>query len=239
MKTIVFTLIAVSLIVVASYCCDAKEENLVLYFDFEGNGKTAIDRSGNGNDGTIIGATRVDGKLGKGLSFDGEDDDISFPLTGLLPTAGSILMWVNQLDVDADNSRYIFNHHDPNRIYIKSPGGNLLVTIGSGGQAGTDEILKIGEWYHIALAWDNGQYELYLDGESVQKGTHQGLNAINQTSHLCNHRGTQAFNSAVVDEFKVFSQALDTASIQKAVQGEAVSAVGKLTTAWGRIKLQQ
>ena len=236
----IFALMAVSLIVVASYCDAAvKEENLVLYFDFEGKGKTAIDRSGNGNDGTIIGATRVDDKLGKSLSFDGEDDDISFPLKGLLPTAGTILIWVKQLDVDADNSRYIFNHHDPNRIYIKAPGGNLLVTIGNVGQPATGKMLKVGEWYHIALAWDNGKYELYLDGELVQEGAYKGLNAINPTSHLCNHKGMQAFNSALVDELKVFSQTLDKASIQKAIQGEAVFASGKIAITWSQIKASE
>lgn len=237
MKTLVFTLIAVSLIV-ANFCDAAKEENLVLYFDFEEKGNTAIDRSGNGNDGTIIGATRVDGKIGKGLSFDGEDDDISFPLKGLLPTAGTILIWVKQLEVSADNSRYIFNHHDPNRIYIKAPEGNLLVTLGNTGLPATGKILEIGVWYHIALVLDNGKYELYLDGELVQEGTYEGLNAINPTSHLCNHKGMQAFNSAVVDELKVFSQTLDKASIQKAIQGEAVFASGKIATTWATVKKQ-
>ncbi len=236
MKTLVFTLIAVSLIV-ANFC-DAIEENLVLYFDFEEKGNTAIDRSGNDNDGTIIGAKRVDGKIGQGLSFDGEDDDISFSLKGLLPTAGTILIWVKQLEVSADNSRYIFNHHDPNRIYIKAPEGNLLVTLGNTGLPGTGKILEIGVWYHIALVLDDGKYELYLDGESVQKGTYKGLNAINPTSHLCNHKGTEAFNSAVVDELKVFSQALDKASIKKEIQSEAVFASGKIATTWATVKKQ-
>lgn len=40
----------------------------------EGNGNTAEDSSGNGNDGKIHGAKWVDGKFGKALEFDGTDD---------------------------------------------------------------------------------------------------------------------------------------------------------------------
>ncbi|MBC8229976.1 LamG domain-containing protein [bacterium] len=238
MKTLGLILVIVSLIALPNYFTTAKEENLVLYFDFEETGNTAIDKSGNGNDGNIIGAKRSDGKIGKGLSFDGEDDDISFPLKGLFPTAGTIFIWVNQNEVSADNSRYIFNHHDPNRIYIKAPEGNLLVTLGNTGLPATGKILTVGVWYHIALAWDNGKYELYLDGELVQEGTYKGLNDINPSSHLCNHKGIDAFNSAIVDELKVFSQTLDETSIRKAVQGEAVFASDKIATTWSTIKSQ-
>ncbi|MBA3043924.1 hypothetical protein FP804_02165, partial [archaeon] len=51
------------------------EEGLVAcwYFD-ENNGTTAYDSSGNGNDGTIYGATWTDGINGSALSFDEVDD---------------------------------------------------------------------------------------------------------------------------------------------------------------------
>lgn len=70
---------------------------------------TIRDRSGNNNNGTIAGATWV--RLPSGLwvnSFDGVDDSISFPSTGLYDFAAnssfSIVAWVNPIDVA---SRYI------------------------------------------------------------------------------------------------------------------------------------
>lgn len=48
------------------------------HFD-EGSGNIAKDSSGNGYDGIIHGATWVDGKFGKALSFDGVDDYITKP----------------------------------------------------------------------------------------------------------------------------------------------------------------
>ena len=38
----------------------------------EGNGNTVEDLSGNGNDGTIVGAKWTDGQSGKALEFDGQ-----------------------------------------------------------------------------------------------------------------------------------------------------------------------
>jgi hypothetical protein len=49
----------------------AQENELVAEWHFdEGEGNIVKDSSGNGNDGTIYGATWVDGKFGKALSFD-------------------------------------------------------------------------------------------------------------------------------------------------------------------------
>ncbi len=70
-------------------------EVLVLHFD-EGSGTVAKDESGHGNDGTVYGATWVEGKYGKALSFDGMNDyvDVGNP-SFLSNTAGSISFWVN------------------------------------------------------------------------------------------------------------------------------------------------
>ncbi|MHA1362065.1 MAG: hypothetical protein ACTSP1_05905 [Candidatus Freyarchaeota archaeon] len=52
----------------------------ILYFDFdEGTGSTAYDKSGKSNDGTIYGATWVDGRFGEALEFDGKDDYLAAP----------------------------------------------------------------------------------------------------------------------------------------------------------------
>ena len=50
------------------------QEGLVQWFTFEGSGDIAKDESGNGNDGTIVGATRVPGRFGKGISIGQKDE---------------------------------------------------------------------------------------------------------------------------------------------------------------------
>ncbi|TFH39276.1 MAG: hypothetical protein E4G94_11185 [ANME-2 cluster archaeon] len=66
---------------------------LVAEWHFDGN---AEDSSGNGNDGIIFGATFVDGKVGKALSFDGRSY-IDIPKSSSLDinrNAVSISLWV-------------------------------------------------------------------------------------------------------------------------------------------------
>ena len=46
----------------------AQDQHTVLLYTFEtGNGDTVKDLSGNGNDGTLMGPKRGDGKVGQGL----------------------------------------------------------------------------------------------------------------------------------------------------------------------------
>ena len=95
-KTIVGTLILIALTGMFAGVHAQGDDGLVggWHFD-EGSGSVAKDSSGNGNDGTIHGATWVDGKFGKALSFDGEDDYVSVttPLTNVENTF-TMELWV-------------------------------------------------------------------------------------------------------------------------------------------------
>ncbi len=63
---IVFCFLVASLLCISSYVAEAVEP--ILWFSFEDSGDVAKDASGNGNDGTIVGAKIVSGgKYGKGL----------------------------------------------------------------------------------------------------------------------------------------------------------------------------
>ena len=85
---------------------DQIEEGLVVYYNFnEGKGTVVKDNTGR-NIGTIYGATWVDGKFGKALSFDGVDDKINIPssvLNGLNDVTSEF--WVKT----TDNHGYIIS----------------------------------------------------------------------------------------------------------------------------------
>jgi len=84
------------------------QKGLVGYWRFdEGIGSTAKDSSPYGNDGTIYGATWVDGKFGKALYFDGVDDSAKVETQFFDPYIAkqfTLTMWVNI---------YIDNTQDP------------------------------------------------------------------------------------------------------------------------------
>ena len=63
----------------------------------EGGGTTAYDSSGNDNDGTIYGASWVDGKVGKALSFDGDNDYVEIPSVNP-QKAITVCAWIKSYD---------------------------------------------------------------------------------------------------------------------------------------------
>ena len=65
------------------------------YWNFEeNNGDTAYDRSGNGNDGTIHGASWTTGISGNALSFDGVDDYVDIGNNVKPPFPVTVSAWV-------------------------------------------------------------------------------------------------------------------------------------------------
>ena len=67
------TLLFIVCVLVLSMAGNAAAE-LVAYWTFdEGSGDTVIDSTGNGNDGTLMGAQWGEGKFGNALEFNGAD----------------------------------------------------------------------------------------------------------------------------------------------------------------------
>jgi hypothetical protein len=67
---------------------------LSAHFD-EGSGTVAGDSSGYGNNGTIYGATWVAGEYGQALSFNGTNNYVEVPSSGILaPSSITIEFWV-------------------------------------------------------------------------------------------------------------------------------------------------
>nr|AEI30279.1 conserved hypothetical protein [uncultured microorganism] len=85
------------------------DSNTVAYWDFnEGSGNMLYDLSGNGNNGTIYGATWTDGKIDNALSFDGVDDYVKVPRSSSLEPVQAITIecWV-YAEVQNTNIQYI------------------------------------------------------------------------------------------------------------------------------------
>ena len=94
-------------------------DNLKLYFPFNGN---AVDESGNGNHGTVNGASLIPDRFGENnsaYSFDGINDNIDLSNTLNLPISNAITysFWTN---IGNSDRYYLFDFSQPstNRIAI-------------------------------------------------------------------------------------------------------------------------
>lgn len=105
----------------------------------EGSGTTAYDKSGNGNNGTLYnGASWTDGKYGKAVSFDGENDYVRVPADFLPTNAITVCLWIKAYDYS-------------NTVWRKFINAGPWATAGIfGGQCRLTEDL-----WSIGLTWDN------------------------------------------------------------------------------------
>ena len=136
--------------------------NMKLYLPFERN---ANDFSGNGNNGTVSGASLVGGKFGKCYSFDGVDDRIV--LDGVLPCgAGStIALWMT-FDEMTSGIHYIlgttasgirYNATDNTLLYYQYPAESANYT--------TISFIPSATWHHVAAVRTTARnVNWYIDG---------------------------------------------------------------------------
>jgi len=182
------------------------------HFD-EGSGTTAYDSSGNDNDGTINGATWIDGKFGKALSFDGIDDyvrvsdDESLELTGDV----SIAVWIKPV-IDSD-------YHG-----IVSRGASYEYELAADFREGTYDLawrhtntarnfpnfFTDGEiWYFVTAVRDSNELRMYKNGEYFDSATFSGSPEPSTNPLDIGKRSLSGYRfEGVIDEVFLFNRAL-------------------------------
>ncbi len=157
------------------------DEGLILYLPFDENtGTTAYDKSDNGYNGTISGATWCPGHKNTGVDFDNVDDNINLgdvtELNGA--SALTVMGWLDQNSVPAsDNNRWVFKYIDDDNflnIYAAT-NGDFIFYVESGGAVATGKFSLSGsvsadEMFYVAVVYDGTQADnasrmiIYLNG---------------------------------------------------------------------------
>ena len=180
-----------SLVFVLSLVSDAfpaDDPDLVIYYDFEGFGNNSfvLDKSGKGNDATVVGdvsglpgsgphgseACQITGN-GSYLDLDGPN----FPLEYVPTTAFTLAYWMkpeNTGDTQTIFSALADPHSWCHGGYVRNGAYHAHV-----GDADNKYIInayegtvEFGEWHHMALTWEivPGEYgggAMYVDGELI------------------------------------------------------------------------
>lgn len=156
---------------------DSESELLAKWSMDENTGETVIDSSGNGNDGTINGATWTDGKSGNALSFEWSSQDnvkIDYQESQIATDELTLEVWIYPTAWDNIYAGY-------NRIISKQPvyllrGANgsahfQILTQNHGYQGVYSGYLELNQWHHIVGTFDGRNIKLYVD--NVLAGTNQ------------------------------------------------------------------
>jgi len=196
----------------------------------DGAGTTAVDASGNGNDGTLEGDPEwVDGWLGGAVYLDG-DDYVDTGNTENL-TEYTIAIWVKSPDApDGDqpsgplhrenNYQINWDHNDGNYqgSAAMNAGGWMALKFGT---------LEADTWYHLASTFDGTNWITYQDGEQVNSAVVNAepsneSNSLKLGRHAAN--GSQYF-TGTVDDARVYRRALTADEIIEVMVGGLVPGV--------------
>jgi len=192
--------------------------------DPNGDAADAIkDSTVNANDGTPVGsmltADLVDGKVGKGLAFDGTDDCLE---TGIfLNTSNDFTVSGCVKTTDKTVQQAFFGCNDPNgeRSYVGLRNTNYWSGIGSTQvySVAADEITN-NVYFHWALVANSGTVKYYINGTEVDSHAYTGAGLQdtydNKISAIEDVTGVSQFLSGIQDEVSLSLSARSAAWIK-------------------------
>ncbi len=210
-------------------------QGLVLYLPFdEGSGNIAYDKSGNGNNGTLLDASStnadgnrppqwVAGKVGGALSFDGVDDYVE--VTGMTAKNAltytqpfTISVWVKVSDIArrqiiqraASANDRIFLLIESNRAVLGLYDGTVWTKVQSGA------IISTNTWYHIVgVHRGNKVLEVWANGEKYISSSTLGYGYpwINIRIGSYSYYNNDWFQG-IIDKIRIYNRALSDQEIK-------------------------
>lgn len=195
MRILFLTLAIVSLLMLPSLTNAQKyanDESLILYLPFnEGEGDTAFDQTRLGNHGKLEGPPQwVQGKHGKALEFDGDDDVVIIETKNseelqLHESEGTAECWFLMKGEGISTAPRLIAKEsitndscdcDPLRggfalKFRKHGKPTLQLSVEQGSRKNNDPNPDAGVnndvWYHAAGTWEEGEHRVYLNGKLV------------------------------------------------------------------------
>jgi hypothetical protein len=212
----------------------AGPQGLVAYYGFDesaAKGMRFLDHSGNRNPAVGRNVRRVEGKVGKGLAFNGKTSSLSVADRTSLDLATSMTLeaWVKP---QAGSGR--------RTILAKLGGRSLSYAVhsatpkgGAGGQArigrgtsrvGASDDLPLGKWTHVAVTYDGSTLRLYQNATEVSASEVRGrIQPSRGPLRIGGKIPGGGWFKGILDEVRVYNRALSQSEVQTDMRRKAAA----------------
>jgi hypothetical protein len=211
---------------------------LIAQYTFNGN---ANDVSGNGNNGTVNGATLTTDRFGRtnrAYNFDGNDYITIWTVEQIndkIDTSkGTISVWVKIDSVTPTRSAFVYQYCSLNsdRLYIDvgdfyapvSPENKLRFGLGDTYRL-SNYILTNNIWYHVVTTWDSdGSTSIYINGILDSIGTYGNPNfEFKDTEYFYLGKGykdNEGIFIGKIDDIRIYNRALTDLEVTEIYHAE-------------------
>lgn len=216
-------------------------DSLRVHFQFSGN---AQDLSGNGNDGTVYGATLTVGRNGADSSayaFDGTSSYITFPADSVLSTEYTYSLWIKSTTAvgngkkvvvlgiggaDCDQSINLTNNY----FSYDGVSAGGYYQIGNTYNTNDPTLPTVDTWVHITGVKSADSMKLFIDGVkkdvSATPSQDPCYSGMGQKGVIGSGVALGQFFTGAIDEVRIYSRALSDAEVSSLHNTELTS-VGK------------
>jgi hypothetical protein len=198
---------------------------LKLHLKMEGD---ALDSSGQGNDGTVTGASLTNGKYGLGYNFDGTDDYIeignnsnlnsgSYTLSSWIKTTSDSTQRILQLNRRAGATKIT------NRISLSGGFAELFWHNGTTfNEITSSTVVTDGNWHLVTSTHNGTSFKIYVDG-TLESEKVDILNSAFYDVFIGSVNGSSTFFDGVVDDVRIYNRSLTASEVRELYNESLVS----------------
>ncbi|MEY4851830.1 MAG: hypothetical protein RIS99_225 [Bacteroidota bacterium] len=220
MKTLLtLTLLCFGIFAQAQIPSYVPTNGLVCWWPFNGN---ANDESGNGNHGTVNGATlAVDrfGNAGKAYSFDGVNDYIELPG---IPLFNNFTITARFNSNSNQTFQNIMSKYDAGGGYALLFGNNGGLYAHTGFSFGnnaciTNFIKQVNIWHLVTMTYNNGSLLFFIDSSLIYSCSNINVPTQNNSNTYIGRaaHSMSEFFSGILDDIAIYNRALSAAEVQQ------------------------
>jgi len=200
-----------------AYAPQSTLNGLAGWWPLNGN---VVDASGNGNSGSVSGATLTTGQNSQSNSayaFNGLSQNVQLPATHNV-SYGTVSLWVKPSPTQPTANYFIFSNPESgtnSRVYIRtnSDGTAIIGALGNGTTIASTSTTS-NTWHHVVVTWSGTNSGMYLDGVNVTTASvFNGLTSRYATTFLgCINSNAECFSGSI-DDVRVYDRVISSGEV--------------------------